>query len=560
MEKEFKKAVLYARVSSREQEQEGFSIPAQVNLLKEYAERKNITIVKEFKEAETAKISGRTEFNNMIAFLKEYSDIKDVLVEKTDRMYRNFKDYLVIDDLNLNIHFVKEGGIFNKDSKSHDKLIHEIKLVIAKNYIDNLSEEVKKGQRVKAEQGGYPHGAPVGYQNTVMIEGKRKEHVLIPEPEGAKLVKTLFELYATGRYSLNSLRKKVIEEGLTGRYKDGKVSKTTIARILQSPIYYGMVPYKDKLYPGNHEPLISKELFNTVQDILTGKGLRKGKSREPFLFSGQMDCNICGCAITAEIKKGKYIYYHCTNYKGICSKKGIREEKLEEMFAPILKGVKLDKEKIEWIKEGLRESRQEEKEYHDKQIEVLQREFNNLKDRLHEVYLDKIDGKITQEFWKENHDRWSKRQEEVVESIELHRKANKNYLEIGNELLDYAFNAYEEYKLQKDKHQRRKVIKIVLSNSKLCGQNLVPNYNEPFAMFAKCVKTGNTRTGRDSNPRIPCGISSFQDYLLKPLGHLSFFFFYCSRQSIPLFIYFLFALFYSSKEKFWYKELTIQNI
>ena len=120
------------------------------------------------------------------------------------------------------------------------------------------------------------------------------------------------------------------------------------------------------------------------------------------------------------------------------------------------------------------------------------------------VPLDKIDGKITQEFWKENHDRWSKRQEEVLQAIEQHRKANKNYLEIGNELLDYAFNAYEEYKLQKDKEQRRKVIKIVLSNSKLCGENLVPTYKEPFAMFAKCVKTGNIRRGQDSNLRGTC--------------------------------------------------------
>ena len=501
MEKEFQKAILYARVSSREQEQEGFSIPAQVNLLKEYAERKNITIAKEFKEAETAKTSGRTEFNNMIAFLKEYPDIKDVLVEKTDRLYRNFRDYIIIDDLKLNIHFVKEGGIFNKDSKSHDKLIHEIKLVIAKNYIDNLSEEVKKGQRVKAEQGGYPHGAPVGYQNTIICDGKRKEHVLIPEPEGAKLVVSLFELYATGRYSLNSLRKKIIEEGLTGRYKDGKVSKTTIARILQSSIYYGIVPYKGKLYPGNHEPLISKDLFNTVQDILSGKGLRKGKSREPFLLSGLMDCNICGCAITAEIKKGKYIYYHCTNYRGNCSKKGVREEKLEDMFAELLKGLHMDEEKLEWVKEGLRESRKEEKEYHDHQIEILQREFNNLKDRLHKIYIDKIDEKITPEFWKENHDNWSKRQDEVLDSIELHKRANINYLETGIELLDYANNAHEEYKLQKDKHEKRKLLNIVLSNSKLSGSNLVPDYNEPFAMIAKCVKTGNIRRGRDSNPR-----------------------------------------------------------
>ncbi|MBI3590936.1 MAG: hypothetical protein HY094_06110, partial [Candidatus Melainabacteria bacterium] len=99
----------------------------------------------------------------------------------------------------------------------------------------------------------------------------------------------------------------------------------------------------------------------------------------------------------------------------------------------------------------------------------------------------------------ENHDRWSKRQDEVLDSIERHKRANVNYLETGIGLLDYAFNAYEEYQLQKDKQQRRKVINIVLSNSKLSGSNLVPNYREPFAMFAKGVKTGNIRALMESN-------------------------------------------------------------
>ena len=109
------KAVAYFRVSSREQE-DGFSLIAQENLIDEYTERKNIILIKKFKEAETAKSSGRTEFNKMISFLKENPEIKNVCVEKTDRLYRNFKDYLIIDDLNLIIHFVKEGGTLRRVS------------------------------------------------------------------------------------------------------------------------------------------------------------------------------------------------------------------------------------------------------------------------------------------------------------------------------------------------------------------------------------------------------------------------------------------------------------
>ena len=91
-----KQAVIYARVSSREQEREGFSIPAQLKLLKEYALKNGFQIVNEYSDAETAKKAGRTNYNAMLAFLKGNPEIKTVLVEKTDRLYRNFKDYVTL--------------------------------------------------------------------------------------------------------------------------------------------------------------------------------------------------------------------------------------------------------------------------------------------------------------------------------------------------------------------------------------------------------------------------------------------------------------------------------
>ena len=106
-----KKAVLYARVSSDRQEKEGFSIPAQIKLLHEYAKKNNILIVEEFVESETAKKAGRTQFNNMVKYLKKNSTVRIILVEKTDRLYRNLKDYVTLDDLNgLAIHFCKEDS------------------------------------------------------------------------------------------------------------------------------------------------------------------------------------------------------------------------------------------------------------------------------------------------------------------------------------------------------------------------------------------------------------------------------------------------------------------
>ena len=92
------KAVIYARVSSEEQKKEGFSIEAQLDLLRSYAQKKNIDVVREFTEAETAKQTGRHKFAEMLRFLKKSKDVNAILVEKTDRLYRNFRDYVDVDD------------------------------------------------------------------------------------------------------------------------------------------------------------------------------------------------------------------------------------------------------------------------------------------------------------------------------------------------------------------------------------------------------------------------------------------------------------------------------
>ena len=161
-----KTAVIYARVSTGKQEKEGFSIPAQIKFLKEYAKNKLFDVKEMFVEAETAKKAGRKQFNKMLAYISEHK-IDAILVEKTDRIYRNFKDYVTLDDFKeLEIHLVKENTIISDKSSSNTKFLHGVKVLMAKNYIDNLSEEVTKGLREKVSQGIYPQKAPVGYINT----------------------------------------------------------------------------------------------------------------------------------------------------------------------------------------------------------------------------------------------------------------------------------------------------------------------------------------------------------------------------------------------------------
>ncbi len=172
-------AVGYARVSSIDQEREGYSVPAQLQLLDGYATNRDLTIRRKFIDVETAKQAGRTGFGEMLAFLRKEKTCRILLVEKTDRLYRNLKDWVTLDELDLEIHFVKENIVISRDSRSSEKFMHGIKVLMAKNYVDNLSEETSKGMLEKADQGIWPSCAPLGYLNVMGADGKTDDR---PEP------------------------------------------------------------------------------------------------------------------------------------------------------------------------------------------------------------------------------------------------------------------------------------------------------------------------------------------------------------------------------------------
>ena len=226
-------AILYARVSSKDQEREGFSIPAQQKLLAEYAHQHGFRIVREFVDVETAKQTGRTGFGELLVYLRQHPDCQTILVEKTDRLYRNIRDWVTIDELAVAVHFVKEGTIVSPASRSSDKFMHGIKVLVAKNYVDNLGEEVKKGMREKAEQGHWPSMAPIGYVNnplTLRIE---------PDTARAPLIAQVFELAALGHHSLKGLLQCARGIGFTHPRTGRALFKSELHRLLKNPIYYG---------------------------------------------------------------------------------------------------------------------------------------------------------------------------------------------------------------------------------------------------------------------------------------------------------------------------------
>ena len=471
------KAVIYARVSSKEQEEEGFSIPAQLKLLHEYASKNNFKLAHEdFIDVETAKKAGRTHFNEMIEFMRNNSEINVILCEKTDRLYRNFRDYVTIDDLDLEIHLVKENEVLSNNSKSHQKLIHGMKVLMAKNYIDNLSEETTKGLLEKAEQGNYPALAPMGYRNNTQTKT-----VEVDELKAPTVIK-LFKLYATRKYSLQMLVNVANDGGLRGR-KDRNIYKAQTEKILKNPFYYGKFRWQGKLFEGKHQPIITKELFDTVQDAFKSHN-KQHVTRRQFAYSGLLTCGKCGCAMTAEMHKGKYIYYRCTGFKGKCGNAYIREEELSTKLGEIVKAIHIDDEHLEMLKKLLLASHKDEQEYHNQQLQILNAQYTKLQNRIHQIYTDKLDSVVTDEFYREKTNEWRREQDEIRTTIAKHQNADASYLAQGVHILELVNKAYGIY-TQSTPSDQASVLRSILLNCTIIDGTPCPVYRRPFDLLAK---------------------------------------------------------------------------
>ena len=318
------KSVLFCRVSSKDQEDGGYSLPAQEKLLKEYAEGKGFKVIKVFAISESASGTKQREvFTEMLTYLKKYG-INVLLVEKVDRLTRSLRSAVDINewintDPERQVHFVKEGVILNKDSRSNEKFIWNIKVSVAQYYTDNLSEEVRKGQGEKLAQGWPPFQARFGYS----ANGEKKHKVWVINEIEAYWVKRMFNLVASGEYSLKRLETLFYNEGLRTR-SGQRVGKSNINRYLTDEVYTGRIPWCGKVYDGNQEPLVSRDLFNKVQAQLRRKDASKYRKHD-YLFRGTSYCGGCGKIVTWEIRKGN-IYEYCKRY-GTCSeRKGARED------------------------------------------------------------------------------------------------------------------------------------------------------------------------------------------------------------------------------------------
>jgi site-specific DNA recombinase len=297
--------------------------------------------------------------------------------------------------------------------------------------------------------------------------------------------------YATGKYSLNDLANIAKSECLFAERAADRIVATVYSN-LTNPFYYGEFRFKKKLYKGTYEPLITKELWDRVQETLRQRGTRKPrKVKHDFAFKNLIQCGHCGCSLIGEVKKKKYTYYHCTFYKGKCPEPYVREEVLEEKFTDVLRSLRFDEEILDFVRQALRESHEDERRGHQEALTRLQTQYNRLQRWIDTAYEDRLDGRITAEEYDRKVVDWRSNQEDVCRSIDAHRNADQAYLDAGIGLLELADRAADLFAKQPPREKRR-LLDFVLSNSTWANGELTPEFRQPFDMIAveatKCAR------------------------------------------------------------------------
>lgn len=328
------KYCLYARKSSESDERQAMSIDSQLKEMRELAESKGLDVSNEKQESYSAKDSGqRPIYNEMLRDI-ENGECDAILTWAPDRLSRN------AGDLGSLVNLMDQGKLLYICTPSqtftgnpNDKFLLMILCSQAKLENDNKSVNVKRGIKAKCEAGWRPGVAPLGYINRAF--GGVKD--VIPDPERAEIITEMFYKAGYHGWSGRRIKQWLDEQRFTNR--SGKpITLSQVLEMLKNPFYYGEFEYPENSgswYQGSHEPLISKELFDTVQKT---RNIKRGNwGTKQFAFKGLLECGTCGADVIGEekfkrLKSGdvnRYVYYHCTKkIDPNCPEKYINEKKL----------------------------------------------------------------------------------------------------------------------------------------------------------------------------------------------------------------------------------------
>lgn len=506
---ECKDAVIFARVSSERQEQ-GASIDAQLATIDAYCKEKGLNIIKKFIITESTMRGDRKQYKEMLSFVQNRKLKTAIVVNCVDRLQRSYKDTPALDELRkqgkVEVHFLKEKLILHKDSKGMDILFWNMCVLMANSYVLTLSDNVRRSLEFNWAMGKWQGRAPIGYLN---IRDESGHADIVIDEEFAPMVKRLFEEYATGNHSIKSLWILAKNMGLYSKSskKRKQICRNKIYDILREPFYYGMMCIKNQEIPHCYKPIISKELFDKVQEILYNKGQQifcchqQKYGAIAFTFRGLIKCGHCGCSITPEMHKKKngkeYVYLRCSHLKGECNQSLVNEKIiLDQLETEVFSKLNISPRMLELLKSCVLKYFDEEASLNNK----IKKNLSTQKEKLDKMENNLLDMRLNESISEANYNR--KMAEIQEERKELERSAG-NFIDISADLkeaalevLDIAGTASYIMKTAQPQ-QKNELLKILFENMTLEDKTLRYTIREPFNTL---IRQGNIQNWLNTKP------------------------------------------------------------
>ncbi len=484
------RTVILARVSSKTQEDEGYSLDAQLKLLTGYCFKNDLSVIRVFKIAETAsKQQSRKVFQELLTYLTK-ANVYHLAVEKTDRFTRNFRDAVAIDewldqDDNRRLHAVKENLLLHKNAKSDVKFMWNIHVSVAKKFTDNLREEAMKGWAEKLAQGWLPSSPPPGYM-TIVDLGKR---IHVPNPDTKDVMVNMFKTYLLPAETIESIRNRMNQAGI--RTRQGRpYSKSHVQRILLNPFYIGINHFNGKDYPGAQQPIISKELFNQVQRKLhRGRPRKYAKHFSPF--QGLIRCQDCGSIVTWQLQKGRY-YGICRRLTDKCKMNhSLREDRIEKIIIDQLKNLICPvPEVIDWVVDAI-EVNQGDITKRERLKDSLQAQIKRIERMDDNLYDDKLAGVISTNKYTQKHEQLMKDQDDLYTQLKAIDFTESMQVEQKVAILKLSQKAAQIYQ-SKSSTEKRLIISKLFSNLTLKEGCLSVTYTKfVYVLAGKVQETIN---------------------------------------------------------------------
>lgn len=481
------KYLIYCRKSTDTEDKQVLSLDSQEAELRLLADKLQLEVVGVLRESMSAKAEGRPTFNQVIELVTK-GKADAILCWKLDRLARNFADGGKVIDM------LQRGVI--KEIRTHDALhrpsdnvlMIAMQLGMANQYIRDLSENVKRGNRTKLALGEWPNHAPFGYLND------RATKKIVVDPVRSVYVQRIFQLYLSGSNSCGDISNILYREGL--RTASGKkVFKSHVHRILSCVFYTGLMEREGKYYQGKHLPLISKETFDRAQDVMNNRTRPRSQTLF-FPLRGFLSCESCGCTLTSSLKKGHH-YYYCTNGKQKCDehKSYMRETYLYEIISELLGNIGFSERKIELMYQAAKERSEAENNYTSKTVEDKRTYLESLKTKESRL----LDAFLAEQVPKELYDQkilelQNERTSTIKRIADLETEQPAFTLEPIKNLFLQANKAQKEF-LDGDNQQKREVVEKLLWNLSLKSKSVASiKLKSPFDIMFKAPKNGDIST------------------------------------------------------------------